>query len=274
MRNKPPYPLASVDNALRLLEVLRDRGRIRVSDAAEELGVARSTAHRLLAMLAYRNFAIQDESRGYIAGPALAVSSIGGSPTLQQFRRATLPFMEALCSQVGETVNLMVRVGTQTRFLATVESAQLLHVGDRQGAVLAAHKSSGGKALLAALSEDELRYLYLVKDTGKAGRAGPSIGGRGQREPVEGGANVLSSEEFQDLMRELHLVRQRGYALNQEATESGVSAIGRRLIARSLHQVGALSISVPSARLPASRVEVLAEALRAATTSAEAAFED
>jgi IclR family transcriptional regulator, acetate operon repressor len=40
-----------VENALRLLRMLRDRPSIRVSEAAAELSVARSTAHRLLAML-------------------------------------------------------------------------------------------------------------------------------------------------------------------------------------------------------------------------------
>ena len=40
MKNKPPYPLASVDNALLLVQMLRDQGALRVSEAAEELGIA------------------------------------------------------------------------------------------------------------------------------------------------------------------------------------------------------------------------------------------
>jgi IclR family acetate operon transcriptional repressor len=50
-RKQPAHPIGSVENALRLLVMLRDRPLLRVSDAASELGVARSTAHRLLAML-------------------------------------------------------------------------------------------------------------------------------------------------------------------------------------------------------------------------------
>ena len=57
--NKPPYSIDSVDNALRILQTLRDSGQVRVSDVAAELGIARSTAHRLLAMLVYRDFAVQ-----------------------------------------------------------------------------------------------------------------------------------------------------------------------------------------------------------------------
>ena len=43
-----------------LLRLLCERGELRVSEAAEHLGVGASTAHRLLAMLKYQEFAVQD----------------------------------------------------------------------------------------------------------------------------------------------------------------------------------------------------------------------
>ena len=58
---RPTYVLESVDNALRLQQMLRDGGALRLKDAARELDIAASTAHRLLAMLVYRGFAVQDE---------------------------------------------------------------------------------------------------------------------------------------------------------------------------------------------------------------------
>jgi IclR helix-turn-helix domain len=48
----PQYPIGSVDNALKLLLLLGERPEIRLSEATRYLGVAPSTAHRLLAMLA------------------------------------------------------------------------------------------------------------------------------------------------------------------------------------------------------------------------------
>jgi len=265
MRDKPPYPLASVDNALRLLEILRDRGRIRVSDAAEELGIGRSTAHRLLAMLAYRDFATQDDSRGYVPGPALTTPSTIGTRTLQQFRRSLLPHMDALCDQVEETVNLVVRVGTQTRFLATVETTQVLRVGDRQGTILPADRTSGGKALLAALSLSELRHLYAMPAGGDPGAA--RAAGEPPDNPLE---STLTLEQFERLTRELEAVRRRGYAVNMDATEAGIRAVGRRVVARSLDVVGAISIAAPSARLPKSRIPILAEELRRTVDKAAA----
>ena len=55
VQKRPTYSIEAVDNALQLLQLLRDGGTLRLKDAAEELGVAPSTAHRLLAMLVRRS---------------------------------------------------------------------------------------------------------------------------------------------------------------------------------------------------------------------------
>src|SRR5215469_477660 len=68
----PAYPITSVDNARRPLMLFRREPRIRLSGASELLGVAHSTAHRLMAKLTYHGFVRQQpESRAYVAGPAL-----------------------------------------------------------------------------------------------------------------------------------------------------------------------------------------------------------
>ena len=248
MKNKPPYSLESVDNALRLLQLLRDQGRLRVADAAAELGTARSTAHRLLAMLVYRDFATQDEQHGYLPGPALSAPPVRDRP-LQELRRALLPHLEALCERVGETVNLMVRVGTQTRFLASVESTQILRVGDRAGTVLPATRTSGGKALLATLSRAELAELYLPSG---------DDGGHHGHDPDEA---AMSPAEFERLCRALETVRRRGYGLNLEETETGVKAIGRCVHDESGRALGAITIAVPSARFSRDKIAPFAREL-------------
>src|SRR5882757_5362440 len=69
---QPTYPISSVDNALRLVKMLRSHKSIRVAQAGREIGVAPSTAHRLLQMLQYHGFVQQDpSSKAYVAGPAL-----------------------------------------------------------------------------------------------------------------------------------------------------------------------------------------------------------
>src|SRR5699024_6395137 len=118
LQQKPPYPIESVDNALRLLQLLRDGGGIRLTAAAQELQIAPSTAHRLMAMLIYRGFAMQDDSRRYVAGPALGTQAIG-APWLHDVRHKAQEPMEILSSPLDETVNLVIRVGVNIRFLST-----------------------------------------------------------------------------------------------------------------------------------------------------------
>jgi IclR family transcriptional regulator, acetate operon repressor len=249
VKNKPPYAVESVDNALRILQLLRDSGQVRVSDVAAELGIARSTAHRLLAMLVYRDFAVQAEDRSYRPGPALSAEPLPGEPS-QRLRHALRPHMEALCGQVGETVNLVVRQGLHTRFLYTVESAQVLRVGDRQGTVLPAWKTSGGKVLLAELPDAQLTALL----------RGP--GGR----PPEG----MTTAGRRALVNQLRLVRDQGYAENFQESESGVCAIGLCVRDKAGDPVAALSVSAPSIRYTPERSRLFLRELRAAVARAQA----
>ena len=219
MKNRPPYAITSVDHALRLAQLLQREGQLTVSEAAERLGVARSTAHRLLAMLVYRDFAEQGPDRSYRAGPVLHRSGPMPEQTVL-LRDVALPHLQVLVAKVNETANLMVRVGRQTRFISTVECDQALRVGDRTGRVLPAHLASGGKAMLAALDARQLGDLYQGEDADLPG-----------------------------LRKELSLIRQRGFALNEQSTEAGVSAIGVALPGPG-EPPAALSLAIPAARFP------------------------
>jgi IclR family transcriptional regulator, acetate operon repressor len=249
VKNKPPYAVESVDNALRILQMLRDSGQVRVSDVAAELGIARSTAHRLLAMLVYRDFAVQAEDRSYRPGPAIAAEPLRGEPA-QRLRQVMRPHMEALCDQVAETINLVVRLGTQTRFLHTVESARVLRVGDRQGTILPAWKTSGGKVLLAELPDAQLTALL----RGASGR------------PPDG----MTAAERRSLVTQLRRVRGQGYAENIEESESGVCAIGVCVRDRLGDPVAALSVSAPSVRYTPDRSHAFLRELRTTVARAQA----
>ncbi|GGF38127.1 IclR family transcriptional regulator [Subtercola lobariae] len=227
LQKRPSYVLSSVDNVLRLVQLLRDTGGLRNKDAADALKIAPSTANRLLSMLVYRGFAVQDESHLYFPGPALAEPAIEDTGT----RRLVLivqPHLEEAVRRYGESANLIIRVGTSARFLSTVESPHPLRVGDRQGAVVEARKASGGKALLAELPRKTLERMYL-----------------GELAPHD---QRMSDAEFDAFIAELAAVRRRGCAFNREAIETGVSAIGVAVHNPSGRGVAALSLSAPSSR--------------------------
>jgi DNA-binding IclR family transcriptional regulator len=216
---RPAYLIDSVDNALRLLQMLRDAGALRLKDAATALDVAPSTAHRLLAMLVYRGFAVQDEKRMYHPGPAMGAGPAKHGWT-RQFTDICRPHLEALSVTCGETVNLVIRVGTQVRFLCSAQSTAMLRVGDRQGQVLPAELTAGGRALLAELDPTTLARLY----------------------------DELPPEDLAELTAELAGIRTAGFALNVEQTEEGVAAFGAALHNADGQAVGAVSVAVPAVR--------------------------
>lgn len=244
MRNRPPYALQSVDHALLLIQLLRDTGGIRVSDAAQELGTARSTAHRLLAMLVYRDFAVQDEDHNYVPGPALSAASPADG-RIRTLRRTLEPYLETLSDTVGESVNLSIRVGTECRFIGSVECSRTLRVADRRGTILPAALTSGGRALLATLPWPAVTELY-------------------------GATGEHAHTDMSALRRHLNLARRRGYAVNDQETEDGVSAMGACLLDADGNAVAAMSIAVPTVRFGRDRLPVLAEALRETVDRANA----
>jgi DNA-binding IclR family transcriptional regulator len=238
MRNPPAYPVSSADNVLRLLRLLADHGELRVAEAASELGVAPSTAHRLLATLRYHEFAVQDRRRVYLPGPALAaVQPAAPRPDLRAVIHRCL---RELADQCQETVHFMVLEGNGTRFIDGVEGGRSLRCGTRIGLLMPAHVTSGGKALLAELPQEELRRLY----PRGLPRADPP---------------VISA--IPALLRELAAVRRRGYATNYSESEPGITAVGRCVRDHDGRAIGAVVIAVPSVRCGDGHLDDLATRL-------------
>jgi DNA-binding IclR family transcriptional regulator len=220
MKNKPPYAIGSVDRALQLAVILQE-GPLSVTGAAERLGVSRSAAHRLLSMLVYRDFAEQDADRRYRAGPMLTPAQAISAP-IDLLRRFALPHMRILVVRMEETANLLVLAGRQGRFLATVECDHVLRVSDRTGRALPAHLVSGGKALLASAPEEQITELY----------SGPD----------------WTDEDRARLRDELTKIRERGFAINDQLTETGLTAVGVLVPWPAEAPVAALSLAMPAAR--------------------------
>ena len=249
MKNPPSYGVTSVDHALQLAVILQVEGPLTVSEAARRIGVARSSAHRLLSTLVYRDFAVQDEDRSYRVGPVLEIAAQAHS-NVSALRAAALGPLRTLVDTVDETANLSIRTGRTARFVASVECAQALRVGSREGMVFPAHLVTGGLVMLAALTDEEVDALYA-------------------------GAPASPSEERPDLDKlrdELRAVRRSGVALNLERSERGLVALGRGVIDSRGNTVAAVSVSLPSVRYDPERVRELATALATAAERIRAAL--
>jgi IclR family transcriptional regulator, acetate operon repressor len=242
VRNKPTYALHSVDAALRLAQMLQAFGPMRVSDVAVELDVALSTAHRLLSMLVYRGFAEQLPDRRYGPGAGLRPMPVL-DPAASELRDSAHGPMQALVASTGESANLVVLTGVEVRFIATAECDRVLRVGDRAGQRLPAHLTSGGKAIMASLPNEEMdRFSGL--------------------DPV-----VLS--RFQ---RDVVIARQAGFASNHQDTEKGLSAIGVALAPLAGNVSAAICLAMPTARYRRSLLPKYLSDLTETARQIEAAF--
>lgn len=239
LKTPPPYPIASVDHALRAATILQLEGGATVSEIAERLGVARSTAHRLLAMLVYRDFAVQDEDRVYRAGPVLELAAHSQS-LVSRLRAAALPHLRRAVDLLDETTNLIVRTGDTARFIASVECGQALRVGSREGMVFPAHRTTAGLLLLAELPDEELEEVYAPE--------------RYRDRPAD-------RPELRGLRTELRRVRRNGFAVNRERSERGLVAVGVLVRDRDGTAVAGLSVSMPSVRYDPQRLQTLVATL-------------
>jgi len=232
VKNRPAYAIASVDSALLLASLLQQEGAMRVTDVAARLGVSVSTAHRLLGMLVYRDFAEQLPDRRYAAGSVLRRGPVAQA-SVTRLREVALPHLRRLVEVVGETANAMVLAGSEVRFVATVESEQVLRVGDRTGRTLPAHLSSGGKAVLASLDDGQVAAVL----------------------------GALDETAVAKVVRELRAIRRRGFAVNDQGTEAGLTAVGVAVPPAGGFTGAALSLAAPTARCSRDRLPVWGAAL-------------
>jgi DNA-binding IclR family transcriptional regulator len=240
----PQYPIESVDKALKLILLLAEQPEVRLSEATRYLDVASSTAHRLLAMLQYRGFVRQDPAtKAYHAGPAITSVAFAALGRIDLQGTAT-PIMRRLSEHLRESVHMGMLEGPAVRFVAAVEGPTAVRVASRLGLTMPAHCTSTGKAMLAQLSDTEVRRLYPNEDLERI--TTNSIGTRSE------------------LLKELSRIRRRGYAVNREESEEGVASVAVPIRTRAPGLRLALNAAAPVNRLKASQHPMVAAELVAA----------
>ena len=196
--------VTAAENVLRLLKYFEHGDDIRVKVACDELGLSRSTVHRLLRTLESQGF-VEHRPEGRAWGPGPTLRAIAHVPRWNA-DVGTLPgAVEKLSKRTRETVHLAVLEGKDVRYIGSVEGDQTVRTASRVGWTLPAHLTAGGKALLADHDDADVLAAFPTEMI---------LGGPGY-------PNILRS----DLLAELELVRARGYATNHGQAEPNVSAV-------------------------------------------------
>jgi DNA-binding IclR family transcriptional regulator len=235
--------LQSVDRAISVLEILARTGQAGVTEIAIELGVHKSTAFRLLAVLEARGLVDQHGDRGkYRLG--LGVLRLAGATTarldlIQQGRAVC----EALAREVSETVNITILSGQDALYLDQVAGTSALQTQNWVGQRIPLHCTSNGKVLLAFLPEHRLAELLA--------------------EPLTRFTPYTITDPVR-LRAELAAVRELGYSTAAQELELGLVAVAAPVRDISGTVIASVSASGPVFRLPPDRVpEVAAQVVAA-----------
>lgn len=222
------YPIGSVGNALQVLLMLQTSSALRVSDVSTDLGIARSSAHRTLALLQQFDFVEQDLStRTYRRGPALVEIGLAAVNQLP-VRRAAYQLIRNLRDVTGETTELCVLDGRDVVVADVAEGLLPLRVVDELGDRMPAHLTAAGKAILAALPPADVFALFPEEDLETA--TDRSIDNRA--------------------LLETHLdsVRELGYATNLGETGTEYVGVAAAIVDGSGSVRGAVTLALPWAR--------------------------
>lgn len=219
-------PVKSATRTLDIIEfvVAHDRPLV-AQEIASALGIPVSSLSYLLATLAEREYLTRD-GRRYSAGPGLERLQVKGRGLLLAERVA--PLVRSIRIQLNETASFFIRNGWEVEPIVTETSEQALRYSVTTGRRMPMHSMASGKALLAALPDDELDR-YFAEST---------------REKIS--AATITSERA--LRKQIDDIRRTGFAVTDEEYSLGIHSIGHA-VSMNGEVVGSLSVAIPKVRL-------------------------
>lgn len=195
-----------------------------VGEIANEVGLPRSSVHRILKSLEAEHLVIAvSEERGFRLGPALMRLASSASAWLAEIIH---PSLVELSAELDETVDLAIRAGATASFIDQVAAGHRLQAVSAVGLSFPLHCTANGKALLAEL--DDVDVATLIGDAMLA-------------------MTPMTITALGPLLDELALVRQTGLAHDREEHHLGISALGT-MIENPYGLPVALSVPVPTTR--------------------------
>lgn len=234
------YTIQSLDQGLRILQLLNLFDVVTVRSVAAALGISSSSAHRALRTLEESGYvAIASNTRGYVPGPYLM--GLQMTPGIQPKSKFLLrPALQQVREVTGESVHSAVLVGNQVLVVDGRRSSHPKDIGLRIGMTAPAHAMAAGKLLLAQLDTSQLRGIL----------PSPTLPRRGPK--------TITKRE--DLEQELSQIKNTRVAFTVQESETGINSFAVPLWGSSWRDRMALVVSVPISRGRVTRLREMAEA--------------
>lgn len=233
-----PGTSTGVKSTLAVLDLLAARAPLGLSDISRELGIAKSTLHRICIILVERGWAVRDrEGRFDLGIRALRLgSSSSGLPIVTAFRTVAAEFL----TRHDETIALAVLDGVESLFIALEETSQPVRLVTHVGSKTPAFASASGRVVLASHPPAAISAMF---------------GGKLLVTPT--GRRLNGVAELQAILVE---VRERGYAENWEDTAEGLYAASVPVVNDGGVTLAALTTCIPVSRItPERRALIIAD---------------
>ena len=233
------YSVPSIERALSVLQCLGHSKRgFSISEIGRRLKIPKSSAHLILTTLERRGFLQKNTQTGrYYLGLQLVSLSRSALENLD-LREEAKPFLRSLMQESGLTVHMAVLERDEAVIIEKVEAPGLVRLASWLGRRLDVNCTGVGKVLIAFLPNDELDYLLKTKDFAR-----------------HNSRTIISKSA---LKRELALVKESGYALDNQEDEPGVCCIGAPVFDENGKAVAAISVAGTTSQIGIARVPALA----------------
>lgn len=220
----------AVDKAFKILEMLKGEGSEHtIVEIARELGLNKSTVHKLLVTLCHHGVVQRDEqSKRYRLGIALVEF---GNVALNNIdiRRAAKPFLRELVEFSGETACLAGLQGTKVVIIDKKEPPSQIRVSPVLGWRFPATMSAMGKALLAWLTEAKADEIM-----------------RREGLPARTPRSIIDPLAYK---AEMAATRRRGYAIEIEEFHEGVRGVAAPVFDARGKVIASLAVGGPAFRM-------------------------
>jgi len=219
--------LQSVLAALNLLDCFAESDELGVTDLARRIGVAKSTAHRLLTTLCARGLAERNAETGrYRLG--LKLYELGQlAISRNEIRQKAMPLLQELHQATGATIHLAVPDGSDVVYLERLTTTNAATTFPQIARRMPAHCTSSGKAIAAF----DPRVASARSLAGFAPMTGNSI---------------HSARQYALALTQ---TRRQGYAVNLDEALPGWSSVAAPVLAHDGSARAAISIVGRSQRV-------------------------
>jgi len=219
----------SIETMFSIIKFMQEHGEAGVTETANELGLAKSTAHRYLATLKRLEFAVKDpEDHTYRLGLRFIGISEDVKNRDSHYQMAHQKAKQ-LARSTGERAQFIVEEHDRGIYVHRERGEQAVKTDAREGKRVHLSATAAGKAILAYLPRSRVEEI---------------IDRYGLPQYTD---NTIVSEE--ELYQQLEEIQERGYAINREEYINGLYAVGAPIRTSGGAVLGALSVSGPTNRV-------------------------